>query len=200
MKISSKNEFHTLVSSLRSLLSENGVNIKTSRAQELLSRSLGYKSANGLYASLPVEIDLTHKVFEVFDWILQEKHEASDTSGAVILRELESTHRSYSTRWGSDAKCYPTQLSETENYWYLTNDGWLPWKDMDFARMRVELNIYKVVHSNFGPFLDEHSFSGSARPIWTADIASTAFEVEAARLEREYGDMPNKDLMFAVAK
>ena len=200
MKISSKNEFHSLVSSLRSLLSENEVNIKTSRAQELLSRSLGYKSANGLYASLPVEIDLTHKVFEVFDRILQEKHEASDTSGAVILRELESTHRSYSTHWDCDAKCYPTQLSETENYWYLTNGGWLPWKDMDFAKMRVELNIYKVVHSNFGSFLDELSFSGSARPIWTADIASNAFEVEAARLEREYGDMPDKDLMFAVTK
>ena len=51
---------------------------------------------------------------------------------------------------------------------------------MDFAKMRVELNIYKVVQSHFAPFLDDDSFTGSVRPIWTADIASDDFESQVS--------------------
>ena len=197
MKISAKKEFHSLVSSLRSLLANEGVEIKTSRAQELLSRSLGYNSANGLFASLPVDITLTDEVFRAFDRLVRGKHSVVGVDAASILQSLERAHRSYSTVWKSDIRCYPKELSENENYWYLTEHGWVPWSQVDFTKMKVELNIYKVVHSHFGPFLDGHSSSGSARPIWTADIASNSFEHEAAKLEREFGDMPDKNLMFA---
>jgi len=197
MKISSKKEFHSLVHTLQCLLADDNVPIKTTRAQELLSRSLGFKSSNGLLASLPFEIRLTDKTFNVFEWILQEKHQADHLSGESVLRCLESEHRTHSTTWGGDAHCYPKELAKNENYWYLTHDGWVQWQDIDFSRMKVELNIYKVVYSSFGPFLGEGSYSGSARPIWTAVIASSTFEAQAAKLEKEYGGMPSRDLMFA---
>lgn len=197
MKISSKKEFHSLVGSLSSLLEDEGVVIKTSRAQELLSRSLGYKSVNGLFASLPVDVKLTDDVLQSFDQLVRQKHGALNVDPASVLQSLEAAHRSYSTVWNSDARCYPKELSGNENYWYLTEHGWIPWSQMDFSRMKVELNIYKVVQSHFGPFLDEYSFSGSARPIWTADIASNEFELQAAKLEQEFGEMPDKNKMFS---
>lgn len=197
VKISSKKEFHSLVHTLQCLLADDNVPIKTTRAQELLSRSLGFKSSNGLLASLPTEIDLTDKSFDVFEWILQEKHQADHLSGESVLRHLERDHKSYSTTWGSDAHCYPRKLDKNENYWYLTHDGWIQWRDMDFGKMKVELNIYKVVQSSYSPFLGEGTPFGSARPIWAAMIASDTFEAQAAKLENEHGDMPSRDLMFA---
>lgn len=199
MIISSKNEFHSLVTSLRDLLSENDVSIKTSRVQELLSRSLGYKSANGLLAGLPVDIRLTEKMFSTFRELLKERHNVDTIDASWLLRTLETKHKSYSTVWGSDSKCYPKKLSPTENYWYLTKDGWTPWSQMDFTKMRTELNIYKVVHSHFSPFLGEGSFTGSARPIWTADIGSYEFESEAVKLEKKFGDMPERERMFSTS-
>jgi hypothetical protein len=71
---------------------------------------------------------------------------------------------------------------------------------MDFAKMRVELNIYKVVQSHFAPFLDDDSFTGSVRPIWTADIASDDFESQATKLEKDFGEMPDKAQMFSRLK
>ena len=180
MKISSKREFHAVVGSLRSLLADDGVSIKTTRTQELLSQSLGYKSANGLLASLPVDIELNDAVFRNFDDRLRSNHAVLSVDAASLLRSLEAAHRSYSTVWNSDSRCYPQKLSKNENYWYLTEHGWIPWSQMDFAKMRVELNIYKVVQSHFAPFLDDDSFTGSVRPIWTADIASDDFESQVS--------------------
>ena len=121
MKISSKREFHSVVGSLRSLLADEGVAIKTTRTQELLSQSLGYKSANGLLASLPVDIELNDAVFRNFDDRLSSNHAVSSVD----------------------------------------------------------------------------SFTGSARPIWTADIASDEFENHATKLEKEFGEMPDKEQMFS---
>lgn len=199
MIISSKNEFNSLVTSLQDLLSCHGVSIKTSRAQELLSRSLSYKSANGLLSALPVDIRLTEKIFSTFRRQLKERHNVDTIDTSWLLRSLETKHRSYSTGWGSDSECYPENISPTENYWYLTKDGWTPWSQMDFTKMKTELNIYKVVHSHFSPFLGEGSFIGSARPIWTADIGSYEFEAEAEKLEKKYGDMPEREHMFSTS-
>ncbi len=199
MIISSKNQFHSLVTSLRDLLSKKDVSIKTSRVQELFSRSLGYKSANGLLANLPVDIRLTEKIFSSFREQLKERHCVDTIDTSWLLRHLESQHKNYSAVWGSDSKCYPKKLLPTENYWYLTKDGWIPWSKMDFSRMRAELNIYKVVHSHFSPFLGEGSFTGSARPIWTADIASCDFQSDAHKLEKKFGDMPESERMFSMS-
>lgn len=198
MIISSKNEFHSLVTSLRNLLSKNDVSIKTSRVQELLSRCLGYRSANGLLADLPVDIRLTEKVFSSFRGQLKGRHGIDTINASRLLRFLESEHKSYSTVWRCDSKCYPRKISPTENYWYLTEDGWTPWSQMDFTKMRAELNIYKVVHSHFSSFLGEGSYAGSARPIWTADLGSYEFEAEAERLEKKFGDMPENERMFSM--
>tara|TARA_R100000329_G_scaffold39730_1_gene37220 strand:+ start:29 stop:406 length:378 start_codon:yes stop_codon:yes gene_type:complete len=99
---------------------------------------------------------------------------------------------------GGDSKCYPPRISPTENYWYLTESGWAPCSQMDFTKMRAELNIYKVVHSHFSSFLGEGSYVGSARPIWTADLGSYEFEAEAERLEKKFGDMPENKRMFSM--
>jgi len=158
---------------------------------------LGYKSANGLLADLPVDIRLTEKIFSSFREQLKARHSVDTIDTSRLLRLLESKHKSYSTVWGSDSKCYPEKLSPTENYWYLTKDGWTPWSQMDFSKMRTELNIYKVVHAHFSPFLGVGSFTGSARPIWTADIGSDEFESEADKLEKKFGDMPESERMFS---
>ncbi|MBC52753.1 MAG: hypothetical protein CMQ34_02850 [Gammaproteobacteria bacterium] len=93
-------------------------------------------------------------------------------------------------------KYYPKAVSPKENYWYLTESGWIPWKDMDFTQMRVGLNIYMVVYSYFSPFLDPGSFTGSSRPLWTADQTSGDFVHTADKLIREYGAMPEGSNIF----
>jgi hypothetical protein len=198
MKIASKNEFHSLVNSLQSLLDEKRVSIKTSRAQELLARSLGHKSANGLYAVLPLDISLTEAISDTFGKMLKEKHSIDSIDSWSLLCSLENKHKSSSTTWNSDDKCYPKQIPPNENLWYLTKDGWISWSQVDFTKMRVELNIYKVVQSSFLPFLDECTFTGSARPIWTAESGSLEFELEADKLEKVYGRMPKNERMFTV--
>lgn len=190
MKISSKQEFHSLVSSLKSSLSDMNVPVKTSRAQELLAQSLGYKSANGLYSDLPKEFVLTEEKGDLLSALIARNHKGMDINGLALLRGLERKHQSYSSVWNCDDKCYPTELSEGENYCYLTQNGWLPWDQMDFSKMRVELNIYKVIRAY------THAFGGSARPIWTADIGSYEFELEAERLKRKFGEWPDRTIMY----
>lgn len=169
MKISSKKEFHSFVNTLSSLLLDAGVSIKSSRAQELLAYALAGKSANGLYSMLPKKFNLTDDSFTRFDEHFSKKKFATDdTSKSFTLLTLDKEHRSCSSFWGNDSNCYPTKLSNSENYWYLTNEGWLPWKEMDFEEMKVELNIYKVVHSSFRPFLDETTYTGITKALWTA--------------------------------
>lgn len=79
--------------------------------------------------------------------LLAQNHNITNVDSYSLLRELEYKHQSYSTVRGSDHKCYPSEISENENYWYLTESGWLPWYGIDFSKMRVELNIYRVVHA-----------------------------------------------------
>ncbi|WP_431025638.1 hypothetical protein [Halomonas sp. H5] len=197
MKVSCKNEFHSLVSSLCSLLSEHGTLIKTSRAQELLSRAFGYKSANGLLADLPVNLRVTEKVVSRLGDLLKERHGINSIDTSWLLRALERGHMSYSTHYGCDKDCYPAKLPDHTNYWYLTQDGWVPWSQMNFTKMRVELNIYKVVSAFSVPFFGEDSYFCTGRPIWTADIARAEFESEAERLERKYGEMPENSRMYS---
>lgn len=198
MKISCKNEFHSLVSSLRSLLSEAELSIKTSRAQELFSHAFGYKSANGLLANLPIELKITDQVISRLASLLKERHDFDGVDIAWLLRVLERKHVSYSTHYECENDCYPSELPPGTNYWYLTREGWLPWSHMDLKNMRVELNIYKVISAfTSQPLLPgEGAFFRAARPIWTADIASNVFEGEADRLERKYGEMPENNLMY----
>lgn len=198
MKISSTKEFHSVVSSFKSLLERRSVSIKTTRAQELLAETLGFKSANGLIASVPLDVTLTETMYATLRLLLKERHQVNDIDSKWVLDSLEQNHKSYSSAWNSDLRCYPRKISPSENYWYLMNDGWYPWEEMNFEHMAVELNIYKVVHSHFMPFLGSDSFSGTARPIWTADIGSHEFEAEASKLERKFGEMPNHDLMFSI--
>lgn len=198
MKISSTKEFHSIVSSFKSLLERRNVSIKTTRAQELLAETLGFKSANGLIASTPLDLTLTETMYDTLRHLLTERHQVNDVNSKQVLDSLEQNHKSYSTTWNSDSRCYPRNISESENYWYLMNDGWHSWKEMDFEHMAVELNIYKVVHSYFMPFLGNDSFSGTARPIWTADIGSHEFENEARKLERKFGEMPDHERMFSI--
>ncbi len=193
MKIVSKQEFNSLASSLKSSLAALNAPVKTSRLQDIFAQSLGYKSANGLLNSgLPKDFVLTEEQGVRLSTLLAQNHNITNVDGYSLLRELESKHQSYSTVRGSDHKCYPSEISENENYWYLTENGWLPWCEMDFSKMRVELNIYRVVHAS------SHAFGGSARPIWTADIGSYEFEIEARRLERKFGDWPDKGSMYPV--
>jgi hypothetical protein len=199
MKISSKNEFHSIVKTLCDLLEEEKIPVKTSRAQELLSETLGYKSANGLLAALPIDIPLTPEMPNKIGRLLQERHGIRDIPDTkYLLQSLERQHKSYSSTWNSDFGCYPNKISEYENYWYLTKEGWIPWIEMDFSKMRVELNIYKVIRSHFAPFLDDDTFTGSARSIWEPDIGTHEFQCDAERLLKKYGDMPERDLMFSL--
>lgn len=192
MKISSKQEFHSLVKTLKLDLTHNESAVKTSRLQELFAQSLGYKSANGLYSDLPKDFILTEEQGAVLSALLAKNHNMKNIDGYTLLKRLENEHKSYSTRWRSDQKCYPSQISKNENYWYLTKDGWLSWDKMDFSKMRVELNIYKVVHasSNF--------LGGFAKPIWTADIGGYEFGLEAGRLESKFGEWPCQEIMYPV--
>jgi hypothetical protein len=193
MKISSKKEFHSYVSSLQSLLLEENVPIKTSKVAELLAKTLGYNSANGLYSKLPICHTLELVNFTKFTNRLIEHHNVYSINAAILLNLLETQHESYSTAWESDHKCYPKQLTKNENYWYLTCEGWLPWQRMDFSKMKVELNIFKVVHSS------THAMGGSARPIWDSSIASPEFEKESVKLEKKFGDMPDSKTLLSIS-
>lgn len=198
MKIGCKNELHSLVSSLRTLLSDEGVSLKTSRAQELLSETFGYKSANGLLGDVPINLRVTEEAASKLCELLRSRHDANSDDYSYLLKILERRHESYSTIYESDKNCYPAQLPDHTNYWYLTQAGWIPWSQVDFTKTRVELGIYKVVSSfSSGPLIPgEGPFLCYARPVWTADIASFEIEIEADRLEREYGEMPEKSRMF----
>ena len=144
MKISSIPEFHSLVRTLRTTLFEASIPVKTSRAQELLAQSLGFKSANGLFAALPLDVNLTDQMCITFQDLLSARHNVKLDHAPGLLRYVEREHKSISTTWGSDKACYPKKLLPNENFWYLTDDGWIPWSNMDFNKMRVELNIYKL--------------------------------------------------------
>ncbi len=192
MKISSKKEFHSLVSSLKSLLSGSDIQIKTSRAQELLAKAIGYNSANDLYSKLPICHTLKLVDFTNLTNRLLEHHNVNSIDAAWLLKSLEAQHESYSTAWSSDYKCYPKHVTRNENYWYLTREGWLPWQKVDFSKMKVELNIFKVVHSS------THAMGGSARPIWDSSIASDEFECESHQLEKKYGEMPDNKILFSI--
>lgn len=193
MKISSKKEFHSYVASLKSLLLKLDISIKTTRAQELLAKSLGCNSANDLFSKLPVCHTLKKENAICLATVLKQKHQVNSIDAVKLLQSLEGLHESYSTAWGSDYKCYPKEIAENENYWYLTREGWMPWQKVDFSKMKVELNIFKVVHSAI------HSMGGSARPIWDSSIASSEFECEFNKLEKKYGDMPDNKIMFSIA-
>ncbi|MDN3554698.1 hypothetical protein [Halomonas maura] len=198
MKISCKNEFNSLVSSLCALLREEGVSIRTSRAQKLLAHAFGYTSANGLLGNMPVELKVTTQVISRLSELLKTRHGVDTIAPSWLLRMLERDFMSLSTREGLDKDCYPSKLPDHTNYWYLTDKGWVPWSQMDFTKLRVEVGIYKVVTSYASPPLEEGEmpFICLARPIWTADMARGEFEDEAEKLERKYGEMPETSRMY----
>lgn len=198
MKISSKKEFNSLVTSIKSTLSKDGHLIKTTRMRELFAKSLGCKSANGLLATFPTDIKITTRMGGDLSNLLKELHDIENVDGLSLLTHLEREHISYSTYWKSDSNCYPKSKSPNEEYWYLTKNGWLSWGDIDFNRMKVELNIFKVVRSSAYYLSDSEGGFGSvsSRPIWDASVASYEFEVEAEKLEQQYGDMPNSDALL----
>lgn len=187
-----------MVSYLCSLLSENGTPVSTSRAQELISRAFGYKSANGLRGEMPIDLRVKEAVVGRLRDLLKTRHGIDSVDASWLLRMLQRDFMSLSTREGLDKDCYPAKLPDCTNYWYLTDQGWVPWSRMDFAKLRVELGIYKVVTSYVGHPLGEGEmpFICFARPIWTADMARRAFEDEAEKMERKYGEMPESSRMY----
>lgn len=190
MKLSSKNELHSIVETLHKALKDEDLFIKKTRLQEIFAKSFEYKSYNGLISSLPIDISITEKNENNFASLLKENHSFDNSAKRQFLAYVEQTHESYSTYWNSDSQCYPKSISKNENYWYLTKEGWKPWSEMDFKAMRVELNIYEVVHSS------SNFLGGSARSIWDACIASHEFELEADRLIKQYGQMPAQDILY----
>jgi len=198
MKISSKKEFNSLVTSIKSTLSKDGHLIKTSRLRELFAMSLGKNSANGLLGTLPIDIKITTQMGANLSDLLNKRHDIDNVDGLSLLTHLEREHISYSTYWKSDSNCYPKSKSSNEEYWYLTKNGWLPWGDIDFDQMKVELNIFKVVCSSAYYLPDSEGGFGSvsSRPIWDASVASYEFGVEAEKLEVQYGDMPDSDALL----
>ena len=192
MIISSKKELHSLVADLKESLSSTPpqVSIKTSRLRENFAQSLGYKSFNGLIGALPIEIRVTPGHDENFRSLIKQRHQVELPAIFNPLQALTQKNQSYSTHWNSDARCYPKELSANENYWYLTRDGWKPWKEIDFDEMRAELNIYEIVHAY------STGLGGAARSVWDASIASEEFEREAKNLKQQFGNMPDSSILY----
>jgi hypothetical protein len=90
MKISSVQEFHSFVSSFKSLLSSLGIQIKTSRAQELLAKSFGYNSANDLYSKLPIRHILKQDDFTNLVNKLVEHHNVNSVDRVKLRKILEA--------------------------------------------------------------------------------------------------------------
>ncbi|MBY7898707.1 hypothetical protein KW478_19625 [Vibrio fluvialis] len=192
MKIGIKSELHSVVSSLKSNLALSEIPVKTTKLQEVFANALGYKTFNGLLHALPIEIGITDAVDSKFEKLLKEKFNLSEHQSMQHkwLHQLDDKHETYSSHYSSDKSCYPTSLRDGENYWYLMEDGWKQWSEMDFSTMKVELNIFEVAVSQLWGD-PEKSFGGhSCRPIWDASIASFEFENKAERLIRQYGHTP----------
>ena len=113
--------------------------------------------------------------------LLKARHGVDSVDTAELLRYLESKRTTYSICDGADNGCYPTKLPKNTNYWYLTDDGWVPWSVMEFTKRRAELGVYKVVTSySSGPLAEkEPSFLNFARPIWSAYLSTPELEAEA---------------------
>lgn len=196
MKISSKIEFHSIVTKLRSLLECEGIRLKTTSAQEVLARSIGFKSANGLYAALPKDVALDEAACQEFSRILAECHgkELSFEEVASLLDTLVEDYTSYSTTWNGDENCYPSSISADQNFWYLTEGGWIHWKNMDFKKMKVELNIYAVVSS--GVRHPDSFFVPGAHYVWSPILGTDVFETQGRRLMKQYGQFPDSNRLF----
>ena len=192
MNISSKKDFQSLVSSLKGLLSEQSVPIKTTRLQELLSHSLGYHSANGLLGQLPIEIELNQELFNSFEQLLAERHSARSVNAAQLFQSLEEGNCIGSNLRIHGPAEFPKKISSREKYWYLTKDGWIPSDQIDAANIVVGVNAYKVVLSKYLPLFDDLPLI-TARAVWTSAFSSYEFELEADKLEEQFGDMPDQN-------
>jgi hypothetical protein len=192
MNISSKKDFQSLVSSLKGLLSEQSVPIKTTRLQELLSHSLGYHSANGLLGQLPIEIELNEELFNSFEQLLAKRHGACSVNLAQLFQSLEEGKYVGSNRGIHGPSEFPKKISLREKYWYLTKDGWISSDHVDFAEIIVGVNAYKVVLSSYFPLFDDLPVV-TARTVWTSAFSSYEFELKADELEEKFGDMPDQN-------
>lgn len=198
MKISSTQEFNAIISTFCERLKDHDHAVKTSRAKELFALSLGYKSANGLIASIPVEVTFADEHIDEMRSLLKVRHDINvDVTRLIEL--VEDSRKSYLNQWSSDRDCYPSELKANEIYWYLTKDGWIPWSLMDFSSMKVELNIYKVVHAHSMSWFGDDASVGFADQIWTATHSTREFKRDAYKLEDKYGSMPDNEILYPKA-
>ena len=198
MKISTKHEAHSLVSSLKLYLQQLGYDVRTCMVKEHFAQALGYKSYNGLLSVIPAEIKAGIEAEKKLIDLINVKHRYSIPDDFMAFRHLEVRDQgAYSTMWPIDPKpLFPEQIKENEMYWYLTQQGWLRWDEIkDIRKMKTGLNVYEVMHSHRSHFFG--AVTGMTRSIWDAVTERYGFELEADKLADKYGDRPDTGEWFS---
>ncbi|OCH05842.1 hypothetical protein [Aliivibrio fischeri] len=190
MLIKNKSDFHQFVNSVKIILSSNDISIKTKKLEELLSKSYGFQSSNGLHASIPCNLELTEDAQHTFFKLLQTNHPDTRNLKSNPLAQLVDHLDSYSVEYKSDEICFPKYQKDNETYWYLMKKGWISSKDVEVNNLIPGINVFKVVLDVCGSNEPNSMFFGAQHILWDSYIASYDAEHEMLSLEQLYGELP----------
>lgn len=188
---SNKKDVCDFISNLQEKLRFHGAQKKTSILKEIFAQAALGCSCNGLLSKLPVKIDITREVSEKFNHSINKLDQRKIPTKSHPLMLTARQVQTYNTIHRSDGPCYPEQLDGSTNYWYLMQDGWKEWKDMDFTKSACEMDIYRVAVEHIrAP--NALGFGNTTRCIWDSTISTWENELQEDKLMKKYGSLPGR--------
>jgi hypothetical protein len=190
MNIQTPQSFHAIIQVFQAILSAHNVPIKTKKLETLFARTVGFNSANALYAAIPCGLELTSVRKTDGLKLLRQQFPHSRELEGNPLEELDMHFCSYASTYPTPFPV-PHVVPSNDKYWYLTSEGWVLADRIPRTKVMLGINVFQVVLCTQG---DGFLWFGSSQTVWDSSLSSLSSEKIMLRLRQEYGDWPAQTL------
>ena len=193
-------QLNTLSSLFHQSLQAQGVEIKKTRSDEVLSTVLGYKSRNSIIngefkKGVPLRIVFPNLYVQNLNEELKKFQASNIDCNFVIYDTFDKYDENYAP-------------NDKEEKWLLTPEGWMPSRDFFISYMRFDRDVFSIFqttsigfHRGIWSAYDaefisaEDAFNGKRAPFGGNKAVESSIELEyqTSKLYKKFGRYPDTD-------